>query len=161
MENALVSAQYKIKENLVSGRYSDRSMLHLTLAFIGEFSDPELVLEAMRQVHFKPFKLSLNGNVGNFNDILWAGLDDSEELQAVARQIRDAFDEKGIPYDRKPYNPHITIFRKARLNNSTSLSDFEVEPNSMTVEKISLMCTEKIYGRFVYTEKGFLEANKI
>lgn len=40
--------------------------LHLTLAFIGEYNDPDHVLDAMEQVQFAPFLLRISGYIGNY-----------------------------------------------------------------------------------------------
>ena len=46
-----------MKENGISGNYTDAKNLRLTLAFIGEYNSPERVMEELRQVKFKRFRL--------------------------------------------------------------------------------------------------------
>ena len=50
--DALVGVQSELKSFDVRGRYSPPENLHLTLAFIGEYGDPDRVLETMRGVPF-------------------------------------------------------------------------------------------------------------
>ena len=83
MKKAIISAQNKLKQNKVNGRYTDVQNLHLTLAFIGEYGNTDNVLEAMEQVHFESCQLKLGGRIGSFGDLLWAGLEQSDELQRV------------------------------------------------------------------------------
>ena len=61
--DALSRFQASLKKLGVTGRFTPRENLHLTLAFIGEFDDPEAVLEAMEQVEFRPMEIRLQGLV--------------------------------------------------------------------------------------------------
>ena len=45
----------------VRGNYSSEENLHLTLAFIGEYSDPMPVMDALQCVTFAPIPLQLEG----------------------------------------------------------------------------------------------------
>ena len=46
----------------VRGNYTPAENLHLTLAFIGEYGDPDSVLDAMETVRFSPFSLTMDLN---------------------------------------------------------------------------------------------------
>ena len=50
-------------------------------------------------MRFTPFTLSLDG-VGCFGDLWWAGVQESAPLAALARRVRRALAENGIPFDR-------------------------------------------------------------
>jgi len=69
IKNALLSMQEQLKRANIRGNYTKPENLHLTLAFIGEYGDPDYVLETLEQVKFKPFELALDG-VGSFGDIV-------------------------------------------------------------------------------------------
>ena len=43
----------------VSGNYTSEENMHLTLAFIGEYDDPDKVMEALKEVSFEPFGITL------------------------------------------------------------------------------------------------------
>ena len=155
MKNALLDLQNELFDHGVRGRYTTEENLHLTLAFIGEYPDAEPVLDAMLEVSFKPFELTLDG-MGRFEDLWWAGVKDSVSLAAVARRIRRALAEHEIPFDRKRFSPHITLIRKA----SGELPGVHPRPVSMTVETISLMRSDRGRNGMIYTELGTLEAER-
>ena len=50
-----------LKAKGVKGNYSRRENLHITLAFIGEYGNPDEVMDCIEQVDFKPFDIRLEG----------------------------------------------------------------------------------------------------
>ncbi len=144
---ALIDAQNEMYDGGVRGSYTPEENLHLTLAFIGEYPDPEPVLEALGELSFSPFELSPEG-VGCFGDLWWAGMRASPQPAALARRIRHALAEKDIPFDRKRFSPHITLIRRAR----GSMPEITVRPASMTVDAFSLMRSDRGRNGMLYTE---------
>lgn len=69
MRDALIDAQNDMYESGVRGNYSPEENLHLTLAFIGEYPDPENILSALADIELKPFTITLD-RCGSFGD-LW------------------------------------------------------------------------------------------
>ena len=59
--DALEEIQEDWRMQGVFGNYTKPENLHLTLAFIGEYPDPELIREIISQVRFEPFRLRLEG----------------------------------------------------------------------------------------------------
>ena len=158
--NALTSAQDVLRANNVKGYYSVRENLHLTLAFIGEFGNADLVLDAMEQVDFEPFTLALGGYIGNFGDLLWAGTEHSNHLDRLAKKLRRTLAESNIPFDKKKFKPHVTLLRNAEYSTNAdfSISDVSVEKASMTVSHISLMRSDRGKHGMIYTELGSIAA---
>ena len=70
IEKSLTDLQDKMKENHITGNYTNCQNLHLTLAFIGEYNSPNKVMKALSKVEFEPFEISLGETIGNFGDIL-------------------------------------------------------------------------------------------
>ena len=153
LRDALIGLQNELYDHGVRGRYTSEEDLHLTLAFIGEYPDPQPVLDALSAVSFTPFPLTLEG-LGSFGSLWWAGLRDSAPLTAVGRRIRRALAENGIPFDRKRFSPHITLLRKAE----GPLPGLSLAPVTMTVETVSLMRSDRGRHGMIYTEVGRLEA---
>ena len=60
MRNLLGDIQDSYRRMAVRGNYTPAENLHLTLAFIGEYDDPNKVLEALEAVSFQPFRISLD-----------------------------------------------------------------------------------------------------
>ena len=138
---------HEMKQCGIKGNYSPTANLHLTLAFIGEIREPEQVMEVLKTVSWKPFKLSLDG-LGCFGDILWVGVKGNQGLNNAARSIRDALSSAQIRVDAKKFEPHITLIRKA----SGNWKQVPAPKGEMMVKKISLMKSEQKNGRPVYTE---------
>ena len=67
IRNSLTAVQTYLRDHGVRGNYTKIENLHLTLAFIGEYSDPDLVLEAIRPVPFAPFPMRIEG-FGSFGN---------------------------------------------------------------------------------------------
>lgn len=160
INNALTATQNTLRENHVRGHYTDCQNLHLTLAFIGEFGNPDLVLDAMEQIEFEPFPLTLSGYIGNFGDLLWASVEKNNSLEKVARHLRHVLADGNIPFDKKRFNPHITLLRKAVFSNDAafSISDVSIDKASMTVSSISLMRSDRGKHGMIYTEVGSIVA---
>ncbi len=156
MKDALIDLQNQMYENGVRGNYTSEENLHLTLAFIGEYPDPDAVLDAMQTVSFTSFPLVLNG-FGNFGNLWWAGLENSPALQAVVRRLRRALAEHEIPFDKKNFRPHITLLRKASMKNGAAFVD--VKNTEMFVDKISLMRSDRGKHGMIYTEIGSIESD--
>ncbi len=147
---ALSLIQEQMKRQGVRGNYSPCSNLHITLAFIGEYGDPEKVLDVMKTVKFSPFELSLHGT-GNFNDLYFVDMEISENMKAYVSALRVAFDKAGIPYDKKKFTPHITLLRRA----SKPVTAVAVKNTRMTADRVYLMRSDRGENGMIYTPLGF------
>ena len=151
MQSELVNTMHLLKKAGVKGSYVPKQNLHLTMAFIGETKNSAVVKEAMQQVKYKSFRLSIS-EMGAFDDLLWTGVKGNQGLSAAVRDIRSALDSAGIEYDRKKFVPHITMIRKmtGKWNTVTA------PKCEMMVKKISLMKSEVKDGKRVYTELFYI-----
>ncbi len=150
IKTALLSMQEQLKRANICGNYTKPENLHLTLAFIGEYGDPDYVMETLEPVRFRPFELALDG-VGSFGRLWWAGLSASVELHNTAAQIRHFLADANIPFDRKKFSPHITLIREP---SKPAMPAIEVPAASMTAEEISLMRSERGRNGMIYTGLG-------
>jgi 2'-5' RNA ligase len=153
MKDALMDIQDTMRTYGVRGKETPPENMHLTLAFIGEYDDPERVKEIVESIEIRPFEMSLSG-IGAFGDLWWVGTNNSAPLMAVSRRLRRAMAEAGIPFDRKKFSPHITIIRRARgaLSKEAAGEITDVIAASMTVDHISLMRSDRGKYGMVYTE---------
>ena len=173
MENALLDMQDGMRWKGVRGNYTKPENLHLTLAFIGEYSDPYHVKDVIESVGFEPFSIRLDG-AGSFRGLWWAGVkagQEAEEQEAAGREaagakakgrreaadplamlvrrLRHALSDEGIPFDRKKFSPHITLVRRP---DPDDIAPPPPERCSMTVDHISLKRSERGKGGMIYTE---------
>ena len=152
MKDALMDIQDTMRTYGVRGKDTPPDNMHLTLAFIGDYDDPELVKEVVESVEIRPFEMTLSG-IGAFRDLWWVGTGNSAPLMAISRRLRRALAEAGIPFDRKKFSPHITIIRRADGTLSKEAKDEIAVPYaSMTVDHISLMRSDRGKYGMVYTE---------
>ncbi|MBR5421832.1 MAG: RNA 2',3'-cyclic phosphodiesterase [Lachnospiraceae bacterium] len=154
--DALTDLQDELRSRGVSGNYTKRENLHITLAFIGDYGDPDEVLEAMEQVDFRPIRISLDG-VGSFGELFWVGLADDPQLAGYVRRLRRALSEHGIPFDKKRFSPHITLIRKYSCRNGKEIPVSDPPKGSMTATRVSLMLSERGKNGMIYTELGSVE----
>ncbi|MFI6227553.1 RNA 2',3'-cyclic phosphodiesterase [Micromonospora echinospora] len=103
-------------------RLADPADAHLTVAFLGEVAEDRLpaVRDALGRAVGpcrgpEPPRLRLGGG-GRFGSgrrtVLWVDvLGEVERLGTLAGRIRDGLDAAGLPYDDRPFRPHLTIAR--------------------------------------------------
>ena len=148
--SALGAAQTALKNAGVTGNYTKPWNLHITLAFIGEYPDPAKVLRAMKSVPFTPLDISVEGT-GCFKGVVWAGIKDNGALADHALKLRGALAENGVPFDKKPFSPHITLVREPRGELPRDI----LPRSGMTAQKISLFKSERGINGVIYTEIGY------
>ena len=71
--NSLLEMQRDMKRHGIRGSYTPPENLHLTLAFLGEYQDPDGVMDALNTVPLSPFSIRLEG-AGAFDRVFWAGV---------------------------------------------------------------------------------------
>ena len=159
MKDALVSVQDALRRQGVRGNYTPPENLHLTLAFIGEYGDPDAVLAALETLSFTPFPLRLD-RLGAFDALWWAGLAENEALDALVQQLRHALAEAGIPFDRKSFKAHITLLRKPVFPRGRAPVAPAVPRAEMRAERVSLMLSTRGKSGMIYTELGAVTAGQ-
>ena len=150
--DALAELQGRLRAAGVAGRYREPESLHLTLAFIGEW--PDDVTEILPAVR-RPFPLTLS-HPGVFSraNVLWAGVEPSEELDELAEKVRNSLAGKGIPFDGKPFCPHITLARKPAVPEGVLLPEIAVPRAAMTVRDVCLYRSDRGANGMEYTVIG-------
>ena len=154
---AVTDVQRTFRRQNVRGNYTPEENLHITLAFIGEYSDPDTVLATMERVRFAPFNITVD-HVGCFDDLWWAGLQESKALDALARSLRHALAEANVPFDKKRFRPHVTFLRRAdRLGPWVNVPK-QLKPTRMAVTGMSLMLSTQGKNGMIYSELGYIAA---
>ena len=148
MKKALVNMMHELKKQGVEGNYVPTQNLHMTLAFIGEYDDPARIKEVISRVPVPEFRMSLS-DMGNFGNILWAGVKGNQKLKTYVKDLRAALAAEGIPFDKEKFVPHITLIRKVSAKKPYQA---HLPKADMTVKKASLMRSEQKNGKMVYKE---------
>lgn len=150
----------KLKDASRRGRFVDPDHYHITLAFLGE-TDPGLVplVAAVMDravLRSRPFELEFSG-LGSFpsrgGEILWIGVAGGRgELEEIRRRLAEGFAGADLPMDGKPFNPHLTLARKAVLDPVSEKASAEGGRRSWKtpVDRIVLMESVRIEGRLSY-----------
>ncbi len=158
LKDLAMDIQDDFRMEQIRGNYTPEENLHLTLAFIGEYSDPEKVLELLHKIEFSPFPIMMN-KIGCFDDLWWAGFESSEALNNLVRNIRHVLADEEIPFDRKKFKPHVTLLRKAEYIAQRP-APIVFDHEQMQVKKISLMRSTRGKHGMIYTELGSVAASK-
>lgn len=100
----------------VNTRLARRETWHVTLAFLGEVADEraaEAAEAVQRAAAGPPLELRLAGG-GRFGrgrfTVLWVGVA-GDGLDELARRVRRELKKARIPYDNRPFRPHLTVAR--------------------------------------------------
>ena len=139
---------FTLKKSGASGNFTKEENLHLTLAFIGETDRDADAKEALKELDSAPFDIRFGG-CGCFGDILWAGIDRNPALDKLAQQVQSALRERGFQIEKRKFVPHITLVRRF---SAGTLNRPNVPAMQMRVHRVSLMKSERIGGKLVYTE---------
>jgi RNA 2',3'-cyclic 3'-phosphodiesterase len=127
-------------------RWTDPASWHLTLAFLGSVDAErvgalEAALEPVARRH-PAMELALTGTAQMFGRrVLWARLDNSPALAALAEDVRDALEPLGFERDERPFAPHLTLAR-ARKGGALprGLAERYAGPaTSWRIERLDLM----------------------
>ena len=156
IRKALVKAQNYLSRHGITGAYQTLENLHLTLAFIGEYPDPETVLDVMEETAFDPFQITYD-HLGVFREsIVWGGIEASEPTENLAKKLRYELAKADIPFDNSTFTPHFTLARHA--NFSKGIPPVEIDPVSMMVQEITLYRSDRGKSGMIYTPIGAVGA---
>jgi 2'-5' RNA ligase len=152
IKTSLLDCISKMKAASSKGNFTSENNLHLTINFIGETNRAMNVKEVMSGINIAPFTLTL-GKTGVFRrtggDIYWIGAEKNAELDNLHKLLSESLRSKGFSLENRDYMPHITLGREVVLKTTPN---FDVPKMSMTVSRISLMNSERINGKLIYTE---------
>ena len=111
----------RLRVPLPGGRWTEPENLHLTLRFVGDLEKPQAreFADGLETIDVDAFELRLAG-LGTFGGneprSIWAGVEPSAPLEALARANDRAARTAGLPPDGRPFKPHVTL---ARLKYAT------------------------------------------
>ncbi|MCX8004589.1 MAG: RNA 2',3'-cyclic phosphodiesterase [Burkholderiaceae bacterium] len=104
----------RLQERAPRARLVPSERLHLTLAFIGALAPASALAlaRALRCLDAEPFDWPLD-RIGHFARarVVWAGGEPIEPLLACAERVRGLLQRVEVPFDRRPFVPHVTLLR--------------------------------------------------
>ena len=150
IKDVLMDLADDLREQGASGNFVPYDNLHLTLVFLGEVRDDELIIikDALDYVPFPDINIEIN-ECGNFRDLFWVGTKENKVLNEYVKKLRDYLREDGINFDKKKFKPHITLIRRANFPKGVIIKTPRV---SMKCDKASLMQTRFVKNKPVYLE---------
>lgn len=162
MKTTLYHMVEKLRSYSIDGSFTERDNLHLTVNFIGETDRLEFVKSAMQQAvrkaNTEEFLLTIGG-FGRFKrkegDICWIGVEEERNLWRLQKELVSELKEEGFfDIDGHEYKPHLTLGRRVILgdNFTEKMMEESLAPTRAEVSKISLMKSERVQGKLVYTE---------
>ena len=117
-----------LQEPLTGANWNDADNYHLTLRFAGEIDNrlAREFSENLSDIVADAFELRING-LGVFGGddpkTVWAGFDRSPQLDVLARAHDRAARNAGIPPEKRPFKPHVTLAR-LRYSNAEAVAQF-------------------------------------
>jgi 2'-5' RNA ligase len=134
------------RRTLGPARFPAPEGLHITLAFLGrtEAAQVPALLGLAARVAGPSAGFSLRAaGIGGFprpgrTRILWMGFDPQPSLAALAERLREALRGARVPFDEKPFMPHLTLARFKEPVDLGRAAFPELEPVVFRVGAISL-----------------------
>lgn len=167
VKDRLCEVMEVIRRSTLESRLTPRENLHLTLVFLGETQRVKEIQGAMDQVRTGSFSLEIQG-VGRFRreggGLYWAGVKPTPPLLSLYGELKEGLSAQGFHVEERPYRPHLTLARQAAENPEIPFQTLSrsLPPVKSRVCAVSLMKSERIGGRLVYTElyRKELEENR-
>ncbi len=130
-------------------KWVEPEKIHLTIKFVGD-TDTEKVESLYKAVDKlslpQPFQITLS-ETGMFPGpgrprILWVGIQESQSLQSIAKQVDDKFTIHGIKKEKRDFHPHLTVGRvKGRgLPDETVKTFLNINVPNETMQVDSIVC---------------------
>lgn len=126
-----------------SARWSDSSFLHLTLAFLGEITLPEIDRVRLYLVELvanrMPFEVRIS-SLGCFSKgavpvVIWLGVEPSADLMSIHKEINLFLVKRGLIKGNERYKPHITLARiKSCVDTLKTVREIHLTPVPLTSE---------------------------
>lgn len=150
LETLALNRVMKLQEGLAKtglrGNFTAKSNIHVTLEFLGEENGDriEKIKEIIDKVDFSEFTLKIT-KLKSLKEMVILEVEKDPSLCALQGGLRNELRNNHIRVDDRPYYPHITLVREAKID---FIKDLSIESK---VNKITLFSSDRINNRLVYT----------
>jgi 2'-5' RNA ligase len=129
-----------------SVKWTDTGNIHLTLVFLGDTEDALIdPLDRMLKERCSAtgiFEIIIRG-FGVFRSmrdpkVIWAGIDKSEQLNALNRTIVEGLARESFPVEERSFSPHLTIGRIRHLSNTENLKKILMQNSETELQKVTV-----------------------
>ncbi|WP_105619884.1 RNA 2',3'-cyclic phosphodiesterase [Vallitalea okinawensis] len=162
MKEQLSKIQKEVKGVAKGGNYTLRPNFHITLEFIGEVGEDELILlqEVLSELRCQRhvFTLKTTG-IGSFKrgdeHLVWLGLEKHTKLKILVEDLKKSLKTRGFKVETRPFKAHITLGRRIKIKEEElrSLGKHKID---LDVSKISLMESKRVNETLIYEPKAFI-----
>ncbi|MFX1285599.1 MAG: RNA 2',3'-cyclic phosphodiesterase [Promethearchaeota archaeon] len=137
------------------------NQLHLTLKFLGEVPESQIVSikQAIQAIESPSFNISLEGlgcfpNL-NYIRVVWIGITKgNDNLKQLANMIDENLNSIGFPKEKRRFSPHLTLARVKKLRDSDKKQLTAIIRDSKTIHIGVQMIEELILKKSTLTPKG-------
>lgn len=154
IKQELSRIQSELKDADADVKWVELENIHLTLRFLGEITDQQLiqVKEALDKIAplFNPYEIKLSG-IGafpklDFPRVVWVGIKEGvDETKKITENIENELSKFDFQKEEHAFTPHLTIGRVSSPKNKQALKDkiltLNLKPltiNSQLVAKLNL-----------------------
>lgn len=159
VRDTLIKVQDGLKGQKLKARYTKPENLHMTVAFIGDYGNPEAVLDALETVQSTSLETTFEG-LQVHRDMIFARLIETPQMVTTVKRVRRNLADAGIPFDRKRFMAHITLARGVEFpirtdpDSSPFISANIPKDLRVRISKIALFKSEFTKNGMLYTELG-------
>ena len=143
-------------------KWVDPALIHLTLKFLGEVRDAEVTkvckIAGRVAANHKGFSIDV-GKVGSFGStarVLWVGIDRSDALLGLQKDLDEQLSAVGWGGDTKQFAGHLTLCRIKKPQAGRILKEFikdysDLSLGSLPVDSICVYKSELTSSGPIYT----------
>ncbi|CAB49026.1 RNA 2',3'-cyclic phosphodiesterase [Pyrococcus abyssi] len=130
VRDSLIKAQEFIGTRDAKIKFVERENLHITLKFLGEIDEAtaQEIKEILAEIakRHKKHEVRVKG-IGvfpnpNYIRVIWAGVENDEEIRKIAEEIDKALSKLGFKREEK-FIPHVTIGRVKFVKDKLGLAE--------------------------------------
>lgn len=139
--------------HIIKGRYTAIKNIHMTLAFVGEVPQSDVMAyeEILEELHLMPLTLDCR-HLGTFKkkskEILWLGTEKNPSLLDLEKQLRKALKNEGLSFDDRKFIPHITLGRE--IKSTYDISQLVIAPLKIKPKGVALMISHRVHDELIY-----------